>query len=200
MNGECIARLTAVGFSYNDAAELRRISMTLHRWHELECGDGNEHGSWSIETIPVTKGRLRKQSSPACSPQYDMTIPANTECKRVGEHWAVADTSKVKGSNEHDLAHYYVWLQESDVVELPFMVHHHYLHGRGKDYVTRTKIADREKGAQKRLGALMARYPGFTAYVQGDPRGASLYILRPGDVPAGEQFDSYYSRGIAVYK
>lgn len=37
------------------------------------------------------------------------------------------------------------------------------------------------------------------AYVQTDPRGCALYILRPGDVPAGAETDSYYSRGIAVY-
>ena len=44
----------------------------------------------------------------------------------------------------------------------------------------------------------MERYPGFGAYVQKDPRGAALHILRPGDVPAGEDVSSYYSRGIAV--
>jgi hypothetical protein len=38
------------------------------------------------------------------------------------------------------------------------------------------------------------------AYVQGDPRGASLYIIRQGDVPEGQDVDSYYNRGIAVYK
>ncbi len=59
---------------------------------------------------------------------------------------------------------------------------------------------DRETGALKRLKAIMARYPTLTAYVQGDPRGAALYILRPGDVPNGAKADSYYNRGIAVYK
>lgn len=28
---------------------LRRAQMTLHRWNELECGDGNDYASWSIE-------------------------------------------------------------------------------------------------------------------------------------------------------
>lgn len=27
----------------DDAKALRRISMTLRRWHELECGDGSGH-------------------------------------------------------------------------------------------------------------------------------------------------------------
>ena len=46
----------------------------------------------------------------------------------------------------------------------------------------------------------MARYPALSAYVQGDPRGAAVYILRPGDVPAGADPDAYYSRGLAVYR
>ncbi len=59
---------------------------------------------------------------------------------------------------------------------------------------------DRETGALKRLAAIMDRYPTLGHYVQGDPRGAALYILRPGDVPEGASVDGYYSRGLAVYK
>jgi hypothetical protein len=55
-----------------------------------------------------------------------------------------------------------------------------------------------ETGAEKRLKKIMGRYPSFDYYLQTDPRGASLYILRPGDVPAGEKAESYYSRGIVV--
>lgn len=32
-----------------DAKALRRASMTLHRWAEAECGDGNDWASWAIE-------------------------------------------------------------------------------------------------------------------------------------------------------
>jgi hypothetical protein len=35
---ECIAPLIRAGISYDDAYALRRISMTLNRWFELECG------------------------------------------------------------------------------------------------------------------------------------------------------------------
>lgn len=61
------------------------------------------------------------------------------------------------------------------------------------------RAPDRERGALKRLAAIMARYPSLTPYVQGDPRGCALYILRPHDVPAGKDADAYYSRGIPVY-
>ena len=64
----------------------------------------------------------------------------------------------------------------------------------------RYPVADREKGALKRLAKLMSDYPTMSAYHQGDPRGASLFILRQGDVPEGCDVDGYYSRGIAVYK
>lgn len=62
----------------------------------------------------------------------------------------------------------------------------------------RTAIPDREKGARLRLETIMKRYPALGHYVQGDPRGASLYILRPGDVPEDGTADAYYSRGIVV--
>ena len=92
----------------------------------------------------------------------------------------------------------------------PYLVHHHYQHGAGKDTVTRTPIADRETGARKRLAAILntrnARVnPAsrsdkdvLSVYVQTDPRGCALYILRPGDVPEGADVSSYYTRGIAI--
>lgn len=126
MKAECVARLTAIGIEYHDALALRRIAMTLHRWHEAECG--TEYG-----------GIERDEQ-----------------------------TGKTYWYNSHSNR--------------------------------RTPTPDRETGALKRLETLMAQYPTLTSYVQGDPRGASLYILRPGDVPDGADVGSYYSRGIAVYQ
>lgn len=76
-------------------------------------------------------------------------------------------------------------------------------------------IADRERGALKRLAAIIrnrndrqpmeivdgkiVRPSSVSTYIQTDPRGAALYILRPGDVPVGCNPDSYYDRGICVY-
>lgn len=59
-------------------------------------------------------------------------------------------------------------------------------------------IADRERGALKRAGAILKAH-GLTLYHQGDPRGASLYILRPSDLADGSDVESCYTRGIAVY-
>lgn len=64
----------------------------------------------------------------------------------------------------------------------------------------RHRIPDLERGALKRLALVMKAYPTLRPYVQSDPRGAALYVLRPGDVPEGQDDDAYYSRGIVVYK
>ena len=119
-------QLRIAGISHEDAFALRRISMTLHRWHELECNGDIQ----------------RDEKTGQCYAQY----------------------------------------------------------GGGAGPFLTIKAADRKKGALKRLNAIMARYPSLRSYVQGDPRGAALYILRPGDVPEGKDADGYYSRGIAVYK
>lgn len=123
---EMINRIVHTGISFDDAWALRRISMTLHRWHEMECG--------------IDNGCIERDEG------TDKTY----------------------------------WLNAMS----------------GKRYAT----PDRERGALRRLAGIMAAYPSLSAYVQGDPRGAALYILRAGDVPDGANVDSYYSRGVAVYK
>jgi hypothetical protein len=131
--------LVSLGFTSHEADKLRRISLTLRRWHELECGtDGG-----SIERDEAT-----------------------------GKPY---------------------WLTDS---------------GR------RWPMADRERGALKRLGHIVGmrntrvwaasaahavREVAVNPYIQTDPRGAALYILRPGDVPAGAKAESCYSNGICVY-
>lgn len=50
---ERIARLlntlTDLGFTYEEADQLRRIERQLHRWGELECGGSDNYKSWCIE-------------------------------------------------------------------------------------------------------------------------------------------------------
>jgi hypothetical protein len=135
---EMLRRLERLGISRADAEALRRISMTLHRWHELECGTGEGQVTRSVE---------RDGDEPDSKPYMRVQYP--TANGYVDRRWAVAD---------------------------------------------------REAGARKRLAAIMAKYPTLQAYIQGDPRGCALYILRPGDVPEGEDVSAYYSRGVAVYQ
>lgn len=62
----------------------------------------------------------------------------------------------------------------------------------------RRLIPDREQGALKRMNAIMAHYPDLRAYLQTDPRGGTLYVIRPGDVPEGKEVGAYYNRGVFV--
>ena len=59
------------------------------------------------------------------------------------------------------------------------------------------RIADREAGAMRRADAICKAH-GLTAYHQGDPRGCSLYVIRPGDVRDGAKPGECYTNGIAV--
>ena len=38
-----------ISISFQDANTLRKAELTLQRWAELECGDGNDYQSWAIE-------------------------------------------------------------------------------------------------------------------------------------------------------
>ncbi len=143
----CVHYLMNAGITCDDANALRRISMTLHRWHELECGDSNDYYSFALVRGRKSGGKFEYDDDG--SPHIERH--ANAACRP----------------------------------------------GSTTDY---TRIPDRERGALKRLAKIMARYPGFRSYVQGDPRGCALYILRPDDVREGEDVSSVYTRGIAVYK
>jgi hypothetical protein len=46
-----IGRASSYGIelTFAQANILRRAQLTLRRWYELECGDGNDYASWSIE-------------------------------------------------------------------------------------------------------------------------------------------------------
>ncbi len=39
---------------FGDVNTIRRAELTLHRWAELECGDGNDYASWAIERDETT--------------------------------------------------------------------------------------------------------------------------------------------------
>lgn len=64
--------------------------------------------------------------------------------------------------------------------------------------IHRVLIADREKGALKRLAKIMEAYPALVAHHQTDCRGVSLYIVQRSDIREGEKLDEVYTRGIAV--
>ena len=66
--------------------------------------------------------------------------------------------------------------------------------------VARYPTPNRETGAIRRLGLMMADHPGWYFYHQSDPRGAALYLYKPADLMPGQSVDSYYSTvGVCIY-
>jgi hypothetical protein len=157
---EAVHNLQRAGIAYDDAVTLRKIAMTLHRWHELECGDSDNYKSWGI-----TRGHAPKRQF------YRDPETQAPQWRTIGEFTYADDGA-------------------------PYIETH--LHSENKPRYTR--IADREAGAKRRLARILKNYPHLSAYIQTDPRGCALYILRPGDVPTGADVSSCYSRGVAVYK
>lgn len=133
-------RLMNLGFTRDESQALRRISMTLRRWYEMECGTGDDRVSRSIE--------------------------------------------------------------RDDVTDKPFMRIQYQGHSGWVDQ--RFPTPDREKGAIKRLLTIINNHAertgrALSTYLQTDPRGAALYIIRPGDVPKGKDVSAYYPNALCVY-
>lgn len=84
-----------VSLSFDDANTLRRAQMTLHRWAEQECGDGNDYQSWSIERDETTgkpfmhtyphKGESRRY--PIADREAGALRRVAEVCKRNGLHY-----------------------------------------------------------------------------------------------------------------
>lgn len=78
-----------------DAGTLRRAELTLHRWAELECGDGNDYASWAIERDEAT-GVSYLVTYPHTGSPSRRRIPDRergarwrvaTTCRRLGLDW-----------------------------------------------------------------------------------------------------------------
>jgi hypothetical protein len=102
----------------------------------------------------------------------------------------------------HEAGTDYGAIERDDETDKPRFYWEH----KGKRYSR--PIPDREAGAKKRLARIIdtcnkartsSGREALNYYIQSDPRGACLYILRPGDIPAGSRADSCYTNGICVY-
>lgn len=124
-----------VGFTTTETDILLKAERALQRWHELECGTGDERVSVSVE-------RDEESGKPFRRVQF--------------------------------------------------------MSAGGKWIDRKEPCRDMEKAARKRIASVLEGKAGLSAFIQGDPRGCALYILRQGDVPEGKEPCAYYSRGIAV--
>lgn len=110
-------------------------------------------------------------------------------------------------------------IERDEKTGVPYMVEHMHVEARpggsmyGNHGTYRTRVADREAGALRRLNAIVPppgaaeTSPAF-AYHQGDPRGCALYIIPKDRIPMCEKMTektliawlaaNYSSSGIAV--
>lgn len=159
-------RLMALGFTYQECVGLYKIEMTLHRWYEKECGDefGNciergEKADLQLINWPDANGSIwvvEKRESGF----YPLR---NCETKEMFSDKARRALWKEQGLNIPGKA---------------YMTYDKGFNGQRGKY----PIADREKGAIKRLDAMMQGKSHLWYYIQSDPRGCALYIGRNEDL------------------
>lgn len=199
---DLIQRICALGFTTEEAWQIRRISMTLSRWAELECGDSNDFASWSIERAEHVKVTL---AIPGDANGHVWIHENGVRTVDLGD--IAIDSPEAARTLKRKQA-----IRDREIGK-PFRVT--YPHAPGCK-PRREAIPDRESGALKRLARIVAarndrwfapnteanrisEMPGFVlSYHQTDPRGASVYLLRASDVRPGEKLDSVYTRGVAV--
>ena len=149
-----INNLIDVGFSRDEANALRRISMTLRHWYELECGTENDYGT----SFAIERG-------------------SKIDCKFIADPDGKPFMRKARNTDKDG-----------------YVIHY-------------TPTADRERGALKRIDAIMARHKNCTYYLQTDPRGAALYIVPKAQIKRYAKLwghpvvidSSYTTVGICVY-
>lgn len=105
-------------------------------------------------------------------------------------------------------------IERDEKTDAPYNVYHG--EGKARPY----RIADREKGALRRLKTIVdarnarqvthdafvegvpvpnPEQPNFILpYYQGDCRGCMVYLVRRSDIPEGAKFESCYTNGLAV--
>jgi len=156
--------LTGLGFTEYEVDVLRRISNTLRRGHELECGTD----SGAVERDETTGKPIFRSTSGRSWPVADRETGA---IKRLQAIMHRRNDFFVPGLPEK----HRLWECDDGTLDI-------------LDFDGEIAIYNVPKNKAP-----------LAYYIQTDPRGAALYILRPGDVPPGEDPAAYYSKGICVY-
>lgn len=138
-------RVLALGFTDAEFHQLRRISMTLHRWHEHEC-NGN-----------IQRDGDDGEGNPRWYSQHSIENDAKPRGRRIPD--------RERGALER----------------------------------LKRIVDDRNAVVTMHSDVVPELSPGFLhAYVQGDPRGAALYLV-PASELRGQPIESVYSRGVCIY-
>lgn len=164
------ANLLDLGFTRDEAAALRRISMTLRRWYEMECGTGDDRVSRSIERDEITDKPFMRIQFQSAHGWVDRSYPTPDR-----EKGAIKRLDKI--------------IADRNAREI-----------EGAERIQDAPDGNRYAHFGKNEGPFLTlEVKDLSYYLQTDPRGASLYIIRPGDVPEGKDVSAYYSRALCVY-
>lgn len=169
-----------LGFTFDEIETLRRAQLTLHRWAERKCNGEIERDEETGEVYSVYQGFGEGKHRHA------------TADRETGALKRIADTLVARNERE---CGYYVGTSSDErfpgIISGPFKTPPDLLSKSHLLYVKSGNTGWRKAKPPEKFATL-------TFYHQTDPRGCALYIIRPGDVPEGEDVSAYYSRGIAV--
>ncbi len=194
-------RLQNLGFTYEEAVQLRRIEMTLQRWSERECGGDS---NWAIERAEPRKLAIWCDGNRPDGLKIVSLCPNGRrieDVKILPDHIKAGNDPKVFPPEAVAILERFQRL-EIETDGKPFNVYH----GEGKS--RRYPIADREAGALRRLKAIVdARNLRATTdneagnfvlpYHQTDPRGCALYLITRAHLGAAD-ISSCYTNGLSV--
>lgn len=156
------ASLSGLGFTVDEVDQLRKISNTLRRWFERECGTD----AGAIERDEETGKPFFRNRRGRRWPVPDLEAGAR---KRLA---AILAARNARFDLANGVANWKCVDGTFDILD--------------------------EDGEIIRYN-VPASAALVSAYIQTDPRGAALYILRPGDVPDGKKAECHYLNGICVY-
>lgn len=131
---ELFARLQELGFTYEEAAALRRIEITLQRWGELECGNDNGHASYCVNRDEAT-GKPYMEVHPHSGAKMHRYPVADREAGALRRLKAI-----ITRRNLREVAN-----QSSD--GFIFAYHQSDCRGCNLYLVTREQLTDRQTGA-----------------------------------------------------
>lgn len=110
---ELFSRLAQLGFTYEESAQLRRISMTLHRWAELECGIEGHTPQFTIAIEREESGKpFMRQMGPGHGGKWiDRRWPvADREAGALRRLKAIVDARNAR----HPMAEMVAWYHQGD--------------------------------------------------------------------------------------
>lgn len=139
---ELFQRLQALGFTYEEACQLRRIEMTLQRWGELECGNDNGHASYCVTRDEET-GKPRMEFHPYNGKSYSYPV-ADREAGALRRLAAIVKARNLRG-DRHDIA-----MNPYGPNHPAFVIYYHQGDCRGCNLylLTREQLTDKQTGKQ----------------------------------------------------